>query len=73
MLQNLQEVFNQLFNWFLGLNDFVRTLIIIVLGYIFVLGLLEFVKKVLIKIPVKIIEFICIGIIIYMLVINFFI
>lgn len=73
MLQNLQEVFNQLFNWFLGLNDFVRTLIIVVLGYIFVLGLLEFVKKVLIKIPVKMIEFICIGIIIYMLVINFFI
>ena len=48
-----------------------QTIILVLIGYIFVLGLLEFIKKVLLKLPLKLFEALCIGIIIYMLVINF--
>ena len=67
------EIINEIIHWFINLNQIFQTIILILIGYIFVLGLLEFIKKVLLKLPLKLFEVLCIGIIIYMLVINFWI
>ena len=67
------EIINEIIHWFINLNQIFQTIILILIGYIFVLGLLEFTKKVLLKLPLKLFEVLCIGIIIYMLVINFWI
>ena len=69
----LLEIINEIIHWFINLNQIFQTIILILIGYIFVLGLLEFTKKVLLKLPLKLFEVLCIGIIIYMLVINFWI
>ena len=65
------EIISEIIHWFINLNQIFQTIILILIGYIFVLGLLEFIKKVLLKLPLKLFEVLCIGIIIYMLVINF--
>ena len=65
------EIINEIIHWFINLNQIFQTIILILIGYIFVLGLLEFIKKVLLKLPLKLFEVLCIGVIIYMLVINF--
>ena len=65
------EIINEIIRLFTNLNQIFQTIILILIGYIFVLGLLEFIKKVLLKLPLKLFEALCIGIIIYMLVINF--
>ena len=65
------EIINEIFRLFTNLNQIFQTIILVLIGYIFVLGLLEFIKKVLLKLPLKLFEALCIGIIIYMLVINF--
>ena len=67
------EIISEIIHWFINLNQIFQTIILILIGYIFVLGLLEFTKKVLLKLPLKLFEVLCIGIIIYMLVINFWI
>lgn len=67
------EIINEIIHWFINLNQIFQIIILILIGYIFVLGLLEFIKKVLLKLPLKLFEVLCIGIIIYMLVINFWI
>lgn len=67
------EIISEIIHWFINLNQIFQTIILILIGYIFVLGLLEFIKKVLLKLPLKLFEVLCIGIIIYMLVINFWI
>ena len=65
------EIINEIIHWFTNLNQIFQTIILVLIGYIFILGLLEFVKKVLLKLPLKLFEVLCIGVIIYMLVINF--
>ena len=65
------EIINEIIHWFTNLNQIFQTIILVLIGYIFILGLLEFVKKVLLKLPIKLFEVLCIGVIIYMLVINF--
>ena len=65
------EIINGIIRLFTNLNQIFQTIILVLIGYIFVLGLLEFIKKVLLKLPLKLFEALCIGIIIYMLVINF--
>ena len=65
------EIINEIIRLFTNLNQIFQTIILVLIGYIFVLGLLEFIKKVLLKLPLKLFEALCIGIIIYMLVINF--
>jgi hypothetical protein len=67
----LLEIINEIIRLFTNLNQIFQTIILVLIGYIFVLGLLEFIKKVLLKLPLKLFEALCIGIIIYMLVINF--
>ena len=67
------EIIIEIIHWFINLNQIFQTIILILIGYIFVLGLLEFTKKVLLKLPLKLFEVLCVGIIIYMLVINFWI
>lgn len=65
------EIINEIIHWFTNLNQIFQTIILVLIGYIFILGLLEFIKKVLLKLPLKLFEVLCIGVIIYMLVINF--
>ena len=65
------EIINEIIRLFTNLNQIFQTIILVLIGYIFVLGLFEFIKKVLLKLPLKLFEALCIGIIIYMLVINF--
>ena len=65
------EIISEIIHWFTNLNQIFQTIILVLIGYIFILGLLEFVKKVLLKLPLKLFEVLCIGVIIYMLVINF--
>jgi hypothetical protein len=67
----LLEIINEIIHWFTNLNQIFQTIILVLIGYIFILGLLEFIKKVLLKLPLKFFEVLCIGVIIYMLVINF--
>ena len=65
------EIINEIIHWFTNLNQIFQTIILVLIGYVFILGLLEFIKKVLLKLPLKLFEVLCIGVIIYMLVINF--
>ena len=65
------EIINEIIRLFTNLNQIFQTIILVLIGYIFVLGLLKFIKKVLLKLPLKLFEALCIGFIIYMLVINF--
>ena len=67
----LEQLLSNTLDWFYQLDVIFQFGIIITLIYIFTLGTIEFVKKVLIYIPRKIIGIIIVVIVLYILVMYF--